>query len=390
MHTHDETYLAELISKQEKGIITPEEKAILDGWYDEADDESPEIIEVAETNSEAHEARLYRQLTGRLQQEGQWKRSKRLTWLRLSAVAASIMILGLTSIWYYKYHRQSEDVSVRIIPASEVFAGGNKAILTRGDGKQINLTDLDTGIIANANGIIIKKSDSGLIEFTLESNGEGPVNNTNTIETPAGGQYRVILPDGSIVTLNALSSVTFPDRFSKNERNIKITGEAFLEVRHDKSAPFRVKNRSQDITVLGTNFNVNAYDDEPYTRTTLQTGSIQLETADGKITKVQPGQQAVTGKDGQTALRQADMQQALAWKNDLIYFKNASIPSILRQVSRWYGVQVSYEGEVPNKTYTGGLARSSNLQQVLDLLAIHDIHFKLVEQNGVKTLLVKP
>jgi ferric-dicitrate binding protein FerR (iron transport regulator) len=204
----------------------------------------------------------------------------------------------------------------------------------------------------------------------------------NTITTPRGGQYQVTLSDGTKVWLNAASSIRFPVLFTGNERKVEITGEAYFEVAKNVSKPFKVKTISSEVEVLGTHFNVNAYDDEAVAKTTLLEGLVKVSVPQtgGKLAArfLQPGQQSGITKDGRiSVLNNADTEEAVAWKNGRFQFRSADLKSILRQISRWYDVDVVYKGNV-DLHFTGQLTRDDYVSKVFDKLALTgEVHFKI-------------
>ncbi len=187
------------------------------------------------------------------------------------------------------------------------------------------------------------------------------------MSTPSGGQYRLQLADGTKVWLNAVSSVTFPTSFTGRDRTIAVTGEVYLEVASDKSRPFIVRTPSDTIAVLGTSFNINAYPDEGAGKISLLTGKIRVN----KLV-LTPGQALINGKISST-----NPQQDIAWKNGLFDFNNADVPAIMRQLSRWYDVEIVYDGKIPELRFTGNLQRKLTLTQVIRSLAEVDIRLKL-------------
>ena len=207
----------------------------------------------------------------------------------------------------------------------------------------------------------------------------------NTITTANGNQYQLILSDGSRVWLNAASSIRFPTSFSGYERKVEITGEAYFEVAKNAAKPFKVdfKNKAgekDEIEVLGTHFNVNTYTDEPEMKTTLLEGSVKI-TAANKMQMLAPGQQARLTINGIELKKNVDLDQVMAWKNGYFLFDNTDIYTLMRQISRWYNIEVIYEPNVKNDVFFGEIERKAELNEVLKILEVGDLHFKL---NGHK------
>jgi ferric-dicitrate binding protein FerR (iron transport regulator) len=201
----------------------------------------------------------------------------------------------------------------------------------------------------------------------------------NTLGTPRGGQYRLMLPDGSKVWLNAISSIRYPAAFTGKERVVEITGEAYFEVAKDATHPFKVlvHNGDMEISVLGTHFNVNAYNDEPIIKTTLVEGSVKV-TRDKQTAVIKPGEQTELNSSGALKIiHDADIDEAVAWRNGLFEFQDADLQSILRQVMRWYDVEVDYQGNIPERFFTAIISRDKTLTGVLEILKLSDIDYKL-------------
>ena len=251
--------------------------------------------------------------------------------------------------------------------------GRDNAILTLSDGTTIVLDSAANGTLAKEGAMQIAKQN-GQISYTGTAKAAVPV--YNTISTARGNQYQVVLADGSNVWLNAASSIRFPAAFSGSERRVQITGEAYFEVAHNAAAPFKVDVNGMEITVLGTHFNVNAYSDEASVKTTLLEGAVKLAkgTAAGVL---KPGQQAALGNDGKFAIRSdVDLDETVAWKNGVFIFNRRSLQNIMRQISRWYDVEVVYEGN-PGGTFSGVVSRQENISQVLKIMEVNGVRFKL-------------
>jgi transmembrane sensor len=191
------------------------------------------------------------------------------------------------------------------------------------------------------------------------------------------------LEDGTGVWLNAASSIKYPTAFTGNERRVEITGEAYFEVAHNADKPFRVTFNEQTVEVLGTHFNINAYADEPAAKTTLLEGKVKL-TNKAQSAMLLPGQEAVLVTNGYQ-VKEADLEQAMAWKNGIFYFDNTDVKTIMRQVARWYNVQVEYEGKVTDYKFAGDLRRNTNLANVLQILEQAGIHFRMEGRKLIVT-----
>ncbi|NRF41151.1 FecR family protein [Pedobacter foliorum] len=299
-------------------------------------------------------------------------------WSKIAAAAVILVTLSVGVFYYSKQDVKSDELAHDIAP------GGNKAILTLANGKKIVLTDAKNGMLAADPGVSVTKLADGKIIYALES---GNVANAafNNIETPRGGQYQVILPDGSKVSLNAASSLTYPASFATlKERRVELKGEAYFEVAKDKKHPFIVKTENQEIKVLGTHFNINSYTDEPMIKTTLIEGSV-LVKASGMEQILKPGYQAVNGIGG-LRIVEANVDEVLAWKNGYFMFDSEGIESVMRKISRWYNVDVVFKGNVSKDKFGGTVSRFENVSQVLRKLEYTDkVHFIIEERRIIVT-----
>lgn len=295
------------------------------------------------------------------------------------AAAASVVLVLLAGYFYQNRTTRNSGQSQRIAKTeSDIHPGGNKAMLTLADGTKIILDSANNGMITKQGNVTIIKLDNGQLAYKPSTlNSKPSTLNYNTISTPRGGQYQLVLADGSRVWLNAASSITFPTIFSGDERKVTMTGEAYFEVAHNPSKPFYVKVNNTEVKVLGTHFNVNGYDNE--TRTTLLEGSVEVRLG-AKEGKIVPGQQAFTsGQHNAIAvLNDVDMDEVMAWKNGYFYFRHADVKMVMKQLSRWYDVDIIYQGDIPDRRFEGEMQRNLSLSQVLNLLSKNNIHFSIV------------
>jgi len=311
---------------------------------------------------------------------------RKMKWLR---VAAAIIILISISVYFFNrntLNRSTKDEIVKIEPIQElnndVLPGGNKAILTLANGSQIVLDSAANGIVAQQGNTEVMKLANGQLVYK----GAGDQANEvlyNTMVTPRGGQYKLILPDGSRVWLNAVSSIRFPTAFIGKERTVEITGEAYFEIVKNLSRPFRVfvrplsGNGGMEVAVLGTHFNINAYQDEPAIKTTLLEGSVKVSNG-ASHTIIKRGQQSQLNNNGVIkVIQDADVAEAVAWKDGRFEFNDTDLKTIMRQVMRWYDVDVEYHGNIPARYFTADISRNKTLSGVLKILKLSDVDFKL-------------
>jgi transmembrane sensor len=288
-------------------------------------------------------------------------------WFRYAA--AIIILFGMGAyLWNAQNHSNTITQTESRPLKNDVLPGGQRAILKLADGREIILDSAANGQLATENGSEVIKKDGQIVY------GASRLINTaityNTMSTPKGGQYQLTLIDGTKVWLNAASSITYPTVFNQNTREVKITGEAYLEVAKNKSKPFIVKTSSHEVTVLGTSFNINNYSDEPNSKISLVNGSVKVNE---KL--LRPGQAFINGK-----IIATNIEQDVAWKNGVFDFNNLNAEQAMRQLARWYGVDIKFEGNINGVKFGGELDRSLTLSDVLGgLEGIAGLHFTLKE-----------
>ncbi|RAJ82112.1 FecR protein [Chitinophaga dinghuensis] len=293
-------------------------------------------------------------------------------WRRYAAAAAIIAMI--TGAWFYKQGQQQ-----RILPKSAMIApGSNKSILRLSNGKTIVLSDADNGVVSKQGNMSIVKLDSGLLAF----NGTGNTNETtvNTLSTPKGGQYCVILPDGTKVWMNAASELSFPSAFNGRERSVTLTGEAYFEVTGTADRPFIVNTRNQQVQVLGTSFNINAYDNEPMISTTLITGKVKV-SAGNKSAVLLPGEQLQHNSSSWQILRNPDTDAVMAWKNGYFSFSNADINTVMKQLERWYDIKVVIATKNKSHQFVGEIPRNLTLDKAMEILKQSGITYTIQERT---------
>jgi transmembrane sensor len=378
-------HLLPLIEKYQAGQASPEEIALINKWYHSFDDSAVELVlpegEDEDDLAEKLKLRLQETLGMNTRQSahrffGRW---------RIPAAAA--LVLALTGVIYLSFFNQSSRIKTpgQLVMTTglinDIAPGGNRALLTLADGSVIILDSAANGIISSQGNIRVEKADDGLLTYIV--NGKRITENDeafyNTITTPRGGQYQVTLSDGTKVWLNAASSIRFPVLFTGKERKVEVTGETYFEVAKNPAMPFRVKAENSEVEVLGTHFNINAYTDEDAIRTTLLEGKVKVSAqANTAIKYLAPGQQSGISKNGNiSVLDNADTEEAVAWINGRFQFKSAGLKAILRQVSRWYDVEVEYRGNI-DMHFSGQLNRSDNVSKVFEKLKLTgEVNFKI-------------
>lgn len=389
----NEQRLYELARKWQEGTITPQERLEFDQWFDSFDD--TEMAEPAGETPDQLKERLYASI--RTKEKIRQRTGGRVLSTRWTVAAAILLLLGSATWWQALRSVPPPLVAATAPhrPDTVIVPGSNKAILTLGNGSQLILDSAKDGLLAQQGSTMIMKEKNGVVRYG-ESVADDMAPLYNTITTPRGGQYTVALPDGSKVWLNAASSIRFPTAFTGTSRDVEVRGEAYFEIAPDKTRPFRVAvNKKMDVEVLGTEFNVMAYEEEGTIKTTLINGAVRVAkdkdapggANDNDEKVLHPGQQAQLRPDGILhTLNNADIEAAIAWKNGRTVFAGEDIQTIMRQVSRWYDVDIKYAGVIPGRKFTGGIARNSDISVVLKILELNHIHFSV---EG-KTIVLMP
>lgn len=379
MNTEEIKYLLKKYNNQK---ATPQEKKLLEEWYEHVNGEDllPSAFSETEIKSQS-----FSNIQSRIKVQADVNKPKQIklfsSWFFRAAVVLITLSAGL-----FLYLRRTESnppvISSKLIKP-QIIPGGDNAILSLADGSKVILNKTADGQIADQSGVKIIKTKSGELLYRFIGNPNVSATAMNTVSTPRGGQYHLILADGTEVWLNAASSVKFPAAFVGKERKVEVTGEVYFEVSKNKTKPFIVHTDQSDIKVLGTHFNVNTYDDEEYQRTTLLEGSIEMKTGKQKVL-LAPGQQAtIGGKRDAIKIREIDdLDAIIAWKNGYFQFEQSDLRSVMRQVSRWYNTTVSYNGTIPTKQYTGKIPRSVNVDKLIEMLSYTGIHCE-VEHNQI-------
>ncbi len=302
--------------------------------------------------------------------------------------AAAVLIIG-GSLLLINRPRIQETKEKMV--THEITPGKEGATLVLANGRKILLSDASKGELANESGVVISKNEEGALIYSVRNTGgnkagAGQKNSYNMLSTARGEQYQIRLPDSSLIWLNAASKLKFPSSFhALKERRVELSGEAYFEVAKNRKQPFVVQTGGQEVKVLGTHFNVSSYVDEPNAVTTLLEGSVQV-SGNGEVKVLKPGERAVrTGT--RIKVSEADLSEDMAWKNGDFYFNNEGIESIMRQISRWYDVDIIYQGELTDEKFYGTISRSKNINQVLNVLEkTRGIHFKI---EGRRILIMK-
>jgi transmembrane sensor len=301
---------------------------------------------------------------------------------------AAAMFLLLSSLGYLLYNRSPEKMTDNQVTVqkkeAKIVPGTNQALLTLENGEVIVLNNQVNGVVSQQSGVSVSKLKDGQLVYEMkETLTDKPV--VNTVSTPNGGQYQLMLADGSKAWLNAASSIKFPSVFAEHERVVEITGEVYFEVAPDPLKPFKVRSDNQLIEVLGTRFNVNTYRDEPSSKTTLIEGKVSISKLMGQGRQdrsgsriMKPGQQASVDKDSpDIRLEIVDTEQSVAWKNGYFKFDRADIQTVMRQICRWYDVEAEFKGKVSADLFAGEIKRDEDVNKVLRIFQLSNMDVQI-------------
>jgi len=375
--------MEQLLHRYLSGTCTPDERIQVEQWYRRLDlqGELPSREEMENDLGEVRK-RLPRAPERRL-----------APWYRYVAAAAVAAVMAI-GIYVYLFQPGRPDTQSGLAATAlpdDLAPGGNRAILRLADGTEIVLDERPDGTVAQEGEHAIYKQADGELVYqpeASEADRDAPI--FNRLQTPRGGQYHLVLPDGTQVWLNAASTLTYAIGGATQERLVQLEGEAYFEVARDPDRPFRVASRGHVVEVLGTHFNVNSYPDEPLVRTTLVEGAVKVSAnADQRPVMLAPGEQALWAEGSQPTVRKVDVAQAVAWKNGKFNFNDSDVATVMRELSRWYDVDVVFEGEKPDITLSGEVYRNTNASNVLDILAFYDLDCRIVNQQGVKQIIVR-
>jgi transmembrane sensor len=384
-----------LFKKYQQQTASPEEMAFLEAYYKYFDREEKQSLKLDEEDLRRLENRIYIKIHQIINGNEAPVRKIRPFFSNWWKIAAALILIfsAATSVYLIQnpVNRQIASKNQHRIKkdSNGLLPGGNRAILTLADGSTIVLDSSKTGQIASQGNTRILKSGSGLLAYHSVSDtehGASPAEiKYNTIATPNGGLYQVVLSDGSKVWLNAASSLRFPASFSGNDREVELKGEAYFEIskqsRLSKSGveriPFIVHTNAGDVQVLGTHFNVNAYANESSVKTTLLEGSVKVNYMNSSLL-LRAGMQSQVDRNGSMRLEEKiNLEDVMAWKNGMFLFRSADIETIMRQVARWYDVDVEYAGKVNEKFYME-TPRNTNASELFKILeTTRAVHFQI-------------
>jgi len=361
-----------LVEKYLNGTASEAERNTIESYYAHFTEEPDVTDDLTPEELEALKANLRQGIDARISQGNKIYRP--LYRRRYFRVAASFLLLA-TAAAIVVTKLKHKPVAY-IAQKQDLLPGGNKATLTLANGSKIDVDSLKNGLFTAQPGAQVTKQ-GGKLSYDANAASKSTEISYNTLTTPKGGEYQLVLADGTKVWLNAASSLKFPTAFTGSERVVELTGEAYFDVKHNASQPFKVKTARETVQDIGTQFNINSYADENAVATTLVEGSVKIFT--GTTQKViEPGQQYLLKNNGLTEVRNdVDTDEITAWKSGMFQFNNADMKTIMRQIGRWYNVDVEYQGEVSNATYHGRISRNSKASDVLKILELSGMNFKI-------------
>jgi transmembrane sensor len=375
-----------LYQKYMNGQCTPAEKALLDSYRDEMALQTDGWEDDTASEQEVRNGIWQKLSESRNVIELKPQRSYTYHWLSAAAV---ILIVLFGGIFFINRNKPKPQQTPQLTKVKRIVPGGNKAYLTLANGTRIILDDAKKGQIATQAGIQVSKTGNGMVvyHFSKTVTAANTIPEINTITTPRGGQYKVELEDGTKVWLNAASSIKFPQAFTGTNREVELSGEAYFEVAKNKAKPFIVKANGTQVQVFGTHFNVNAYSDNSNVTTTLVEGSVRMSNAASAVMLV-PGQQGTTQSGAAIKVGKADTEESLAWVNGFFVFHDESIINVMKQVVRWYDVDVQYNDEdVKLNEFGGTISKYKNITELLNNMQLTGtIHYKI---EGRRVILTK-
>ena len=387
--------ISRLLFKYLHGTLTPEEEYELEKWklqsaenrqfLERLSNEATQGIDTDGTIPGTLEEKIFGKIRDKVPELHGNVIRMRGNWWRYAATAAVVLILFGYSIMTMMQKERPKQVVAKVEqPVVEDVAApdGNYASITLAGGEKIDINGSSRGTLASQGKVQVIKSADGLIIYKVATGRVRGKMQFNTLANPKGSKViGMVLEDGTKVWLNAGSSLTYPVAFIGKERKVSITGEAYFEVAKKKSMPFRIMKGEMMVEVLGTHFNVNAYGDEPHMKVTLLEGAVKVSS--GNVSGIlKPGQQAKVKDNDINVQSDINIDQVMAWKNGYFSFEKAGITEVMRQIARWYNIEVAYDGEIPNERFGGELRRNSKLSSVLKVLEKSGVKFR-IENNKV-------
>jgi transmembrane sensor len=374
----NEEEIKELLKRYREGNCTEQEKESVELWFHLTSEQSD-----WQWRNPAHKEKLRDNiLSGIREITRQPEPEKFRIWSYIS-VAASVLILLFAGGYYY-FSNQKNPLQ-KPFHQIAVAPGSKQAMLTLSDGSSVLVNDAARGVVASDGFSLVLKNNEGALEYQ-SANDHQKHAGRNTLAVPRGGTFQITMPDGTKAWINSASTITYPAGNTDSERLVELTGEAYFEVTKDKKRPFRVISNGTEILVTGTHFNVSAYEDDQQVTTTLAEGAVVVSNH-GQQKTLTPGQQSMSSASGDITLGKVDLESALAWKEGYFVFEDQDLKSVMKMVSRWYDVEIEYQGTIPDSKFGGTFSKSKSLDGLLNYLKqLSNIQFK---QQGNKITIMK-
>ncbi|NML23279.1 DUF4974 domain-containing protein [Pseudoflavitalea sp. G-6-1-2] len=371
--------IGQLARKYFDGTATEEEIAILHRWYQDADETDAAIVDITPDEFETFGASMLEDLHSKLHADKAVAPVKRFHFnSKYAAAAAVLIVLCSTGYFWYSNSNVHPKKDIAAVVQADPLPGKDGAILKLANNQQFNLDELQDGVVLKEKGVQIVKNGNE-VSYTISAE-HTTETGFNTISTSRGQKFNITLPDGTFASLDAASSLKFPSRFDGNMRKVFVSGQVYFDVKADQQKPFTVSANGFQVNVLGTRFNVNAYEGDPYSHVTLLQGSVRLmEEKGGTARTLVPGNQAQLDAQGNlSVVPQGDLEMIMAWREGAFQFRNTEISQVLMQLSRWYQIDIDLQLKDNEPRYfSGRLPRSSSLSDILKILRLSDVNFKL-------------
>jgi transmembrane sensor len=376
--------LRQLLGKLKSKQCSEGELTLLNAWYDEQVNKAATNISEDQVKEDLES--VLKRLPG--------KPKERSLNHSLRIAATIFLILSLSIGLYYFYPQEPLKLQPALTKTGQAAVSASqlgKSFLTLDNGRKISLADAPIGIIARQQGVQISKLKKDVVSFSIISpkltNQSSRV--SNVLTTSRGAQFQVVLTDGTRIWINAASTLKFPSTFSGKKRHVELDGEAYFEVAKNKACPFQVLTRLQEVQVLGTHFNVCSYADEPTTKTTLLEGKVKVVEHKWKNTIIlKPGEQSTLNEHAKMEVSKVDVESQVAWRTGLFQFRNSDLAYVSRQLARWYDVDFKLDRRIPDIKLWGEVHRNDRLEKALELLSFFDLKYKVLDQGGLKTVII--
>lgn len=374
----DKYKIAELAEKLAKGTISEEEREYFEAWYAAFNDEEV----VLEGRRHSSEAALRKSvLSGIHRKINDRGRVVRLPAADTLLKAAAVVLLLVAAAYVFFYPRPPAPALARG-QVQDIAPGGNKATLTLANGSTIILNQVHKGQVTRQGNSKIIKVNNGLLAYQPAVQGKAPEVAYNILTVPRGGQFKLVLADGTKVWLNSASSIRYPTSFPGRDRTVSITGEAYFEVAKNPRQPFRVRADHMTVNVLGTHFNIMAYRDEPAAKVTLLEGAIDVKNRGSEVV-LEPGQQLLLGSGGEVKkIDSVNLQGVISWTHDQFWFNGADIQTVMREISRWYNVDVVVKGNIPEH-FEGYIPRNVKVSKIFQVLQQTNLINFTIQNNKI-------